>query len=904
MNAMLITHIECDNPNKGKGAAIHNFNALAYIATRDGVDMTDIDLEQQIRQMEQENQISSNEQYMKYIHNRTGSQGLFGNIDVSNPYDTAKYVSDLTKQGRVIYRGFVSLREDDALQLGFDEKQAWVDYIRQVMPDIAKEFHIPIDKLEWAGAFHVKEGHPHCHFMFWSKDPMIQKSFVSVGTNVRCRELLSKEMFHMEQEQAVIDKTIARDLLLDTTKAFSEDELNLLFQRKEKMSSLFKTEDVQKFSKELLQFSATLPASGRLVYKLLPPESKKELDALTDRILKTQPLATDYYRYLIHADAISDSYSASEHHRNINRQIADEDIRKRMGNQILRTCKKMLSEKELLSQYYPQFQKMLEESPKSEVSSPDPIDNADFIPPELTPPDLPSPILLNPKAGSTVASEMSSLDIHYKMDWSADYKQAMKMLYDDTVKDKTDAVRLLTKESAGNNILASHELAKLYEKGISVEKNAEKAHDLYEKARAGFECCLSDPKYKKMHSYIHYRIGKYYERGLGTPQDDSKAIRSFINASHNKYAQYALASMYKMQKGITITAENKSEWLKTICQLYKSSADQDFPYAAYAYAKNLEENPTLLPCSEAEIKQYYTQAFEGFSKMLQENGDDNLYYRLGTMYYGGKGTAQDQDKAVECFLKSAEYHNANAQYALGKTYADSNTKYYNLDKAHEMFQLAAAQDNPYAALALADLYSDRETSYYNPHHALKLYQDSLAKLPEQASYKLGMLYASEECPFHNTEKAIEHLKYAADTYSNQYAQYALARILLNEKSPAYSFECGFDYLNRSVSQGNLYARTKLGSMYLWGTRDLKADVPLGKAILQNAVKDGSEYASQTLTMYENYQKDIAVSFTFSLCRSLLESCAYQNRREQLEELLPKPHKKKQNKEQHQERESE
>ena len=840
----LISIIRCDTPNL-HGSCIHNRNYLIYIATRDGVDLTDVDLERELQQMEESTVSTSdhadNAHYLKYIKERPGSQGLFGNIDVSNHVALGKHIEDLTAEGRLIYRGVISLREDDAINLGFDKKASWVDYMNLVMPDIAREFNIPVDKLQWAAAFHLKNGHPHCHYMFWNKEEQVASPYIHISKQARCREILSKEMFHLEREEAVLTKTNARDMTIKVTKEFVQDELNILINEPDKLTGFFQTEDVKKLSKELVQFADTLPKSGRLAYKLLPPENKVSLDALTEKMLQTQPLSIDYYRYLHAVDDISASYSASQRHTDVTHQCADEDLKKRMGNVILKACKTLLQEKQRLASYEPDFlQKSLTEpgSPKLNefdysTSVPDPEIESEE---ELTV----SPI-----------SEPGSPEPHYVMEWNKQYKQARSILYNDSILNKDVAINLLNAEAAKHNVIAIHQLAQLYQRGTSfLAADTEKAAKLYSDAFMGFKQIL--PQSGKMKPYVSYRLGKYYENGLGTEPDYNNAIEYYKSASDNKYAQFALGSMYLHGKGIEITLQNREYWIKEAAALLKASADESMPYAAYSYAKLCEDESSILSVSNANIAAYYVEALTGFENSVKKQPDDNIFYRLGTMYYAGKGTTPDQERAFYYFTKAAEYNNANAQYALGKTYADATTKYFNLQKAEEMFLLSSAQGNVYA------------------------------------TYALGKLYANPESPLYNISLAVQYLTQAAE-FDNPNAQYALGKIYLNEENGIYNFQKGFDYLQKSATSGNSYAMAKLGSLYLWGNKDLPANESLGKYWLQKAIENGNEYAQETLTMYGNYQRDIAVSFTFSLCRNLLRLCSSRQRPDNIKEIISRVH---------------
>lgn len=172
---ILMSKIRCYNPNKNH-SALKNLNYIMYIATRPGVDLTDVEFDKLTSVIDEEepetrhSEPSGNDNYIHYIAKRQNSQGLFGNFNFANTTEAAHEVRNVTDMGVNVYRGIVSLSEDDAIELGFDKKEAWVDYMNSVMNDIGNKFGIPVTSLKWCAAVHMEQGHPHCHYTFWRTD--------------------------------------------------------------------------------------------------------------------------------------------------------------------------------------------------------------------------------------------------------------------------------------------------------------------------------------------------------------------------------------------------------------------------------------------------------------------------------------------------------------------------------------------------------------------------------------------------------------------------------------------------------------------------------------------------------------------------------------------------------------
>ena len=172
----LVSKIRVHNPNK-KGSANANRNYVKYIATREGVsletvsDINDVlNTDGMMEKVLKEDVIhteANNKEYLEYMARRPRSHGLFGNIDTEDLTEVSSRIDGLTKEGKVIYRGIISLGERDGEELGFRNMGAWNNYLKRVMPEIAQKLGISSYDHTWVAAFHAEETHPHVHYMLW-----------------------------------------------------------------------------------------------------------------------------------------------------------------------------------------------------------------------------------------------------------------------------------------------------------------------------------------------------------------------------------------------------------------------------------------------------------------------------------------------------------------------------------------------------------------------------------------------------------------------------------------------------------------------------------------------------------------------------------------------------------------
>ena len=99
----------------------------------------------------------------------------------------------------------------------------------------------------------------------------------------------------------------------------------------------------------------------------------------------------------------------------------------------------------------------------------------------------------------------------------------------------------------------------------------------------------------------------------------------------------------------------------------------------------------------------YAAAFPKL-KAAAEKGHKKAQYRLGRCYEKGRGTAENDQLAVQWYQKSAQQGYAKAQYQLGKCYKDGEGVEKDKKKAFELFKKAAAQELADAEYAVGKAY--------------------------------------------------------------------------------------------------------------------------------------------------------------------------------------------------------
>ena len=1004
---ILMSKIRCYNPNKSH-AALKNLNYIVYIGTRPGVDLTDVKLDELTAITEEDitpDEPSANSQYIYYIAKRQNSQGLFGNFEFNNITEVAHEVRDVTDAGVNVYRGIVSLSEEDAVALGYNKKDAWVKYMHSVMNDVGNSFGIPLTALKWCAAVHMEQGHPHCHYTFWRTDGKVMSSYIHVSKQNEIREFLSGQMFKAEREMFLPEKNQYRDATIGAARSFM-NSLDIDFNH---IPERITQQQLQHMSSDLIELVNSLPGRGSLKYKLLPPKCKILVDKVVEDVIQIPAVNKEYTAYMKAVSDISTTYSGSTNHQATNQTVADEDIRKRLANSILKSAitlsliqKKNLSGElssplhndnlqvnsvHLYDEDSPQVNSVhlydedssqvnsvhlydedssqvnsvhLYDEDSSQVNSVHLYDedssqvNSVHLSDEeffrmssgyLSNEDIPqmnsvplsdeeffrmSSNYLSDEDDSQVNSvhlydedtpQVNSVHLingkicdnvkQHKLEWTAAFKGTRNSLYsldkedpNYTTQFNTILDALISYHNQGY-LPATYLLARLYNSKSYPIYDKEISDKLYTLSYNNFKNIFKHPELyisgdEKKHAptpeqqkrFLSYHLGKMSERGLGCEINYNDAISYYKNClDDNAYAQYALANIYLGKKTTPLTPELYAKSL----ELLKSASSKN-PYAAYEYAKHLERPIFPYRSTQNDIHLYYQTALDGF---LSENDNDtnldgSILYKIGKLYYEGKGCERDIELAYKYFMKSAEYKNKNAYYAIGKTCSDKTSPHYDPVRAEQYYikayneytdpETGESHAPSYLKIAMADLYANQKNDkIYDIDKAIDIYKECIeTNADSMAMFKLGSLYLKGKGVEKNIELGLHYLNNAIDG-GNSFAKVTLADFYADSTHSRYNITKAIQlYKDCIKNDSDSYSMSRLGSIYLFG-HGVDKDEALGLKYLNDAVANGNEHAKKTIEFYNNMKHSMAISASFSLAYHFLS--ALSDRRNQNHLLL-------------------
>ena len=804
-----MSKIRCYNPNKSH-AALKNLNYIVYIGTRPGVDLTDVKLDELTAITEEDitpDEPSANSQYIYYIAKRQNSQGLFGNFEFNNITEVAHEVRDVTDAGVNVYRGIVSLSEEDAVALGYNQKDTWVKYMHSVMNDVGNSFGIPLTALKWCAAVHMEQGHPHCHYTFWRTDGKVMSSYIHVSKQNEIREFLSGQMFKAEREMFLPEKNQYRDATIGAARSFM-NSLDIDFNH---IPERITQQQLQHMSSDLIELVNSLPGRGSLKYKLLPPKCKILVDKVVEDVIQIPAVNKEYTAYMKAVSDISTTYSGSTNHQATNQTVADEDIRKRLANSILKSAITLsLIQKKNLS---------------GELSSPLHNDNLQV-----------NSVHLYDKDSSQVNS------VHL---YDEDNPQVNSVHLYDEDSSQVNSVHLYDEDSSQVNSvhLSDEEFFRMSSGYLSNEdipqmNSVHLSDEEFFRMSSGY---LSNEDIPQMNS-VHLSDEEFFRMSSNylSDEDDSQVnsvhlydeVTSQVNSVHLingkiydnvKQPKLEWTAAFKGTRNSLYSLDkedpNYTTQFNTILDALISYHNQGYLPATYLLARLY--NSKSYPIYDKEISdKLYTLSYNNFKNIFEhpelyisnhkehKKGDNEksvltpeqqesfLSYHLGKMSERGLGCEINYNDAIS-YYKNCLNDNAYAQYALANIYLSEKTTPLTPELYAKSLKLleSASNKNPYAAYEYAQHLERPIFPYRSTQNEINSYyrtaldgflseKDNDTNLNGSILYKIGKLYYEGKGCEKDVELAYKYFMKSAEC-KNKNAYYALGKTCSDKTSPHY-----------------------------------------------------------------------------------------------------------------------
>lgn len=217
--------------------------------------------------------------YLDYMATRprvdkmNGTHGLFS--EEGKPLDLAEASRKVSEFSGNVFTVIVSVKREDAERLGYNTAERWRDMIRAEIPTIAEAHDIPLEELEWYGAFHNESHHPHVHLLLYSRDENYPGYIKKTGID-KIRRAMGTTIF-ADEIHLLYDKQTERRNKLNRE---SIDEFNELCMMVEQ--GLCTNPKIVKMITDLSDRLKTV--KGKKQYGYLPKSVKAMVDGIVDEL--------------------------------------------------------------------------------------------------------------------------------------------------------------------------------------------------------------------------------------------------------------------------------------------------------------------------------------------------------------------------------------------------------------------------------------------------------------------------------------------------------------------------------------------------------------------------------------------------------------------------------------------
>ncbi|KAG2373138.1 hypothetical protein C9374_012870 [Naegleria lovaniensis] len=337
-------------------------------------------------------------------------------------------------------------------------------------------------------------------------------------------------------------------------------------------------------------------------------------------------------------------------------------------------------------------------------------------------------------------------------------------MYHRNDEESSKALEWYMKAADNGNAQAQFALAEMYEKGQGIEVDIHQAKSWYEKSAVGG------------HAQAQYKAGVFCEFD-GTHK---KAMDWFLKAAGQGIvdAQYRLGVLYWK-------SDDEKQAIRWLTEAASQSHIEAMEYIGDIY----------------DSKQEYEKALEWYEKC---SGTQHVQFKIATIFKYG---LQNECKAFEWYLKSAENGHPNGQYSLGDCYRNGSGVSQDFHKAMEWYEKSANQGFYLAQKELGNIYENASQQFCS-----------------EADFELGILYErGQDGIGQDITKALDYFNKAAKS-ENSKSQLHLGQLYEHGHLVQQDISQALYWYEKAANNDNKHAQFLLGRMYEAGVhvnRDLE-----------------------------------------------------------------------------------
>ena len=234
--------------------------------------------------------VGKRENYVDYISHRPrvqrmGTHGLFGGK--GEPVVLDQIAREAAGHPGNLWMPILSLRQEDAARLGYDNAANWRSLLSSYANDMARGLKIAPERFRWYAAYHDEGHHPHVHMICWSDDP--REGFLTKAGIHEIKAGIASRIFRQELLHVYEQQTVYRNLLNEETK----QEMETLIACME--NGMLRSEPIESL---MMRLADKLRShKGKKQYGYLPAAAKDIVDRIVDELAKDGRVADAYGKW-------------------------------------------------------------------------------------------------------------------------------------------------------------------------------------------------------------------------------------------------------------------------------------------------------------------------------------------------------------------------------------------------------------------------------------------------------------------------------------------------------------------------------------------------------------------------------------------------------------------------------
>ena len=249
--------------------------------------------------------LETRETYISYLANRPGAVKLDAHALFSQeetPIDLNAVAKEIANHSGNVWTHVVSLRRDNAQQLGYDNLQAWRDLIKRQIPNIAKNQKIDLANLKWYAAFHDKQTNPHVHIVVYSTNE--REGFLTEHGIEKIRSGFANDIYADELHHLYAQQTNIRNLL--------KKESAVLMHKLAEDIRQSNYKDKQLYELIILLHNQLSTAKGKKVYGYVKQDIKQTVDRIFAKLAENESIQKMYVLWCEMEQTKHDVYSSAK----------------------------------------------------------------------------------------------------------------------------------------------------------------------------------------------------------------------------------------------------------------------------------------------------------------------------------------------------------------------------------------------------------------------------------------------------------------------------------------------------------------------------------------------------------------------------------------------------------------